>query len=66
MSEDNNILTLYSYNDNSCILLNIEKEDNTIIITSFGMYNKCFRMCINIGSNLLRITLKVIKQYKDK
>jgi hypothetical protein len=68
INDTDSMLTLYSYDglNNDCILLNIEKEEKVIIISSFGASSKCFREEINIGSNLLNITLKMIEKYKNK
>jgi len=65
---DDDIITLYSYDglDNDCVVLNIEKNNKAVIITTFGSYDKCYHEEANIGSNLLKITMKMIQKYKDK
>ena len=65
--DDENKLVLYSYNNklNDCVTLVIEKEKKKIILASFGKYSGCFQEETNIGSNLLKITLKMIEKYKD-
>lgn len=62
------IYILYSYDDSNgeCVILTIDKEDKSVIITSLGSLDKYYNEEINVGSNLLKITLKMIRKYKDK
>lgn len=64
--DDKNKLVLYSYEGikHDCVILVIDKNKKSIVLTSFGKYDKCFKQETNIGSNLLRITLKMIEKYK--
>jgi hypothetical protein len=68
LHDDNSRLILYSYDgkNNDCVMLNINKKEKIINLDSFGKADKCYHGEINIGSNLLRITLKMIEQYKDE
>ena len=65
--DDENKLVLYSYNEKSqdCVTLVIEKDKKSIILSSFGKTYGCFQEESNIGSNLLKLTLKMIEKYKD-
>ena len=65
--DDKNKLVLYSYEvkKHDCVILVINKDKQIIEISSFGKYDKCFKQETNIGSNLLRITLKMVEKYKD-
>ena len=66
--DDENTYILYTY-DNSegnCVILNIDKKLKHIVITSLGSIYKCYHEEIDIGSNLLKITLKMIKKYYKK
>ena len=62
------MLFLYSYDklNNDCVMLSIDKDKKQINLTSFGNRTGCFREEANIGSNLLRITLKMVSKYKNK
>jgi hypothetical protein len=55
------MLFLYSYDklNNDCVMLSIDKDKKQINLTSFGNRSGCFREEANIGSNLLKITLKM-------
>ena len=68
MTTDDDVITLYSYDDDTrdCVTLSIEKNNKAVILTSFGSDNGCYHEESNIGSNLLKITLKMIEKYKDK
>jgi len=61
-----NMYILYSYDDSNgeCVILTIDKKEKSVIITSLGSLDKCYNEEINIGSNLLKITLNMIKKYK--
>jgi hypothetical protein len=64
---DENHYILYSLEEEDCIVVIISKEDKTAEIHSIGNYNTCIRDTNrNIGSNLLKLTLKMLKKYKDK
>jgi hypothetical protein len=65
--DDENKLILYSYDDKTtdCVSLFIDKKNKLIQLTSFGRNSGCFKSESNIGSNLLRLTLKMIEKYKD-
>ena len=62
------MLFLYSYDklNNDCVMLSIDSIKKQINLTSFGNRTGCFREEANIGSNLLRITLKMVSKYKNK
>jgi len=63
---DEEKLILYSYKgNNNCVILTISKERKAIIITSIGRFDKCVKGGLNVGSHLLRITLKMVEKYKD-
>ena len=61
-------MVLYSYDksNSDCVALTIDSHKKIIHLTSFGKNKGCFKEETNIGSNLLRITLKMIEKYKDK
>lgn len=65
--DDKNKYILYSYdNTNSnCVILVVNKKEKIINISSLGSLEKCYCDEIDIGSNLLQITLKMIKKYKE-
>ena len=64
---DDNHYILYSLKEEDCIVIIISKEDKTAEIHSIGNYKTCLRDTnSNIGSNLLKITLKMLQKYKDK
>jgi len=67
LHDDKNKLVLYSYDGEleDCVSLVIDKEKKKVSLTSFGKYSGCFQEETNIGSNLLKITLKMIEKYKD-
>lgn len=67
LADDKNKLILYSYDNKNtdCVTLTIEKNKKSIVLTSFGKSQGCFKEETNIGSNLLKITLKMIEKYKD-
>ena len=66
LHDDENKLALYSYdgNNDDCVILTINKDIKVINIDTFGSVSKCYHGEINIGSNLLQITLKMIKKYR--
>ena len=65
--DDKNKYILYSYDDtnSNCVILVVNKKEKIINISSLGSLEKCYRDEIDIGSNLLQITLKMIKKYKE-
>jgi hypothetical protein len=66
LHNDEEKLILYSYEgDNNCVVLTISKEKKAIVITSIGRFDKCVKGGLNVGSHLLRITLKMVEKYKD-
>lgn len=66
---DDNHFILYSYEENplDCVSIIISKEDKLAEIHGIGNYQKCLQNSnTNIGSTLLKITIKMLKKYKDK
>lgn len=66
---DDNHFILYSYEENplDCVSIIISKEDKLAEIHGIGNYQKCLQTSnTNIGSTLLKITIKMLKKYKDK
>lgn len=66
---DNNHFILYSYEENplDCVSIIISKKDKLAEIHGIGNYQKCLQTSnMNIGSTLLKITIKMLKKYKDK
>jgi hypothetical protein len=66
---DDNHFILYSYEENplDCVSIIISKEDKIAEIHGIGNYEKCLQNSnTNIGSTLLKITIKMLKKYKDK
>jgi len=65
--DDENKLILYSYDKKSadCVTLTIERNNKIITLTSFGKMSGCFKQETNIGSNFLKLTLKMIEKYSD-
>ena len=65
---DEDKLVLYSYDksNSDCVVLSIDTTNKIIHLTSFGNNTGCYKQETNIGSNLLRITLKMVSKYKDK
>lgn len=68
LHNDMDKLILYSYDnmDDDCVILSIMKKEKVINLDSFGKKSKCYHGEIDIGSNLLKLTLKMIKNNKDK
>lgn len=67
LHDDENRLILYSYDNelDDCVTLVINKKNKSINLSSFGKTYGCFQEESNIGSNLLKLTLKMIGKYKD-
>jgi hypothetical protein len=65
---DDNHYILYSKNDEDCVTVIISKEDQVAEIHSIGNYKSCLMAITNegVGSTLLKITLKMLKKYKQK
>ena len=66
---DDNYFILYSIDENphDCVTVIISKEDKTAEIHSLGNINTCVRYTNeNVGSTLLKITIKMIEKYHKK
>ena len=64
---DENYYVLYSKDDLECVAIIIDKKDRYAEIHGIGNYKSCLDdINTNIGSTLLKITLKLVKKYKDK
>jgi len=64
---DKNYYVLYSKDEFECVAFIIDKENKIAEIHGIGNYTSCLdNININVGSTLLKITLKLIKKYKDK
>lgn len=64
---DKNYYVLYSKDEFECVAVIIDIETKTAEIHGIGNYTSCLDdINTNIGSTLLRITLKMIEKYKDK
>jgi hypothetical protein len=58
--------SLYSVNEDECVIVIISK-DGIAEIHGIGNYKNCVRFTNqNIGSHLLKITIKMLKKYKNK
>ena len=58
---------LWSKEKEECIYVIFSEKDNTTEIHAVGNYQSClYATNQNVGSNLLKITLKMLKKYKDK
>lgn len=65
MDKDHYIL--YSKDEFECVIIIIEKNDKVAEIHGIGNNKLCLKETnTNIGSTLLKITLKMLKKYKDK
>ena len=65
LDEDHYIL--YSKNNEDCITIIISKSDKTAEIHGIGNFTSCLHEPNqNVGSTLLKITLKLLKKYKEK
>ena len=64
---DDNHYFLYSKENEECVFIVISKKDKTAEIHGIGNYKTClYDSNQNVGSTLLKITLKMLKKYKDK
>jgi hypothetical protein len=64
---DKNYYILYSKDEFECVAIIIDLENKIAEIHGIGNYTSCLDdINTNIGSTLLKITLKMIKKYKDK
>ena len=66
---DDNHFILYSYEENplDCVSIIISKEYKLVEIHGIGNYKNCLQNTnTNIGTTLLKITLKMLKKYKNK
>ncbi len=73
LDDDNYILYSLDGKDNECISLIISVKDNLVELHGIGNYTHClyspsnlYNTNMNIGSHLLKITLKMIKKYSSK
>jgi hypothetical protein len=58
---------LYSKEDDNCVIVIISKKDNTAEIHGIGNYKTClYESNQNVGSILLKLTIKMLKKYKNK
>ena len=64
---DKNYYVLYSKDEYECVAIIIDIENKIAEIHGIGNYTSCLDdININVGSTLLKITLKMIKKYKNK
>jgi len=64
---DKNYYILYSKDEFECVTIIIDLENKIAEIHGIGNYRSCLDdINTNIGSTLLKITLKMIKKYKEK
>jgi hypothetical protein len=64
---DDNHYILYSHDDFDCVTVIIEKEDRQAEIHGISNYKSCIKeINNNVGSTLLKITIKMLQKYKDK
>ena len=64
---DANHYILYSKEDDNCVIVIISKKDNTAEIHGIGNYKTClYESNQNVGSTLLKLTIKMLKKYKNK
>jgi hypothetical protein len=64
---DDNYYVLYSYDNLECVSVLIDKTDKIAEIHGIGNYKSCINeINNNIGSTLLKITLKMLQKYKNK
>jgi NAD-dependent SIR2 family protein deacetylase len=58
---------LFSKDGDECVYVIISQEDKTAEIHGIGSYSSCLQETNqNVGSTLLKITLKLLKKYQDK
>jgi len=66
---DDNHFILYSNEENplDCVSIIISKKDKLAEIHGISNYDKCLQNSnTNVGSTLLKLTIKMLKKYKDK
>ena len=64
---DDNYYILYSKDDIDCVTIIIFPEDENAEIHGIGNYKSCIEDSNkSVGSTLLKITIKMLKKYKDK
>jgi len=64
---DENYYVLYSKDELECVAVVIDIENKIAEIHGIGNYKSCLDdININVGSTLLKITLKMLQKYKDK
>lgn len=64
---DKNYYVLFSKDEYDCVAIIIDIENKIAEIHGIGSYSSCLDdVNINVGSTLLKITLKMVKKYKDK
>jgi hypothetical protein len=64
---DENHYILYSIEELSCVTVIIYKKDNVAEIHGIANYKSCLKeINTNVGSTLLKITIKMLQKYKEK
>jgi hypothetical protein len=64
---DENYYILYSIDEFDCVSVVIDKERRLAEIHGIGNYKLCLQESnVNVGSTLLKITLKMLQKFKDK
>ncbi len=64
---DKNYYVLYSKDEFECVAVVIDIENKIAEIHGIGNYKSCLENTnTNVGSTLLKITLKMLQKYKDK
>ena len=64
---DDNFYVLYSFDKLECVSVVIDKENRYAEIHGLGNYKTCIKdVTNNVGSTLLKITIKMLQKYKDK
>jgi len=64
---DKNYYVLYSKEEFECVAVIIDTENKIAEIHGIGNYKSCLDdINTNVGSTLLKITLKMLQKYKDK
>jgi len=64
---DDNYYVLYSKDEFDCVAVIIDKEYNKAEIHGIGNYKSCLdEINTNVGSTLLKITIKMLQKYKEK
>lgn len=58
---------LYTMNDDECVSIVVDIENKIAEIHGIGNHPTCIKTnTLNVGSTLLKITIKMLKNYKDK